>query len=242
VIVFCDIETTGLEPSECDVLEVASIITDDALNELARFQRVIYSPFAARIVELADVGNNALDIHNLLTGFHRPNLIPIDMHLKNGLWKECVYGQALDTVDRDFAAFIKQYGIREYYEPAAPGPDGAMGAPQLKWERPILGGSTISFDRSFLKVHLPRAFGMLHYRNCDVSSFKETAKRFWPTIALPRTAPESVAHRGMKDIEASIAEYRHYLERLQVLPEGARWLSIPYTKDTHVELPNEGMS
>lgn len=229
-LLWLDLETTGLKADKESVLEVACIITDDQLNEVARLQRVVYYKHAARIVELLDqrvhyryrdpmttdvVEHEKPDYRQLHQ--HYPDIGHIDpyvleMHDKNGLWRDCIHGQALDTVDRDLAAFVTKHGIttEEYV-------DKKGGETKTRPVTPQLAGSTISFDRAFINAHLPRLADekVLHYRNCDVSTFNETAKRFWKPVfnARPNAgrAKEDAAHRGMADIEESIEVYKHYL-------------------------------
>jgi len=72
-----------------------------------------------------------------------------------------------------------------------------------------LAGSSVGFDRSFLTRYMPDLAGHLHYRNVDVSSVKELARRWYPdaTAAQPRTKS---AHRALPDILASIAELDYW--------------------------------
>src|ERR1700677_388803 len=41
---FLDMETTGLDPETCEILEVAAVVTDSKLNVLDTYSRVIYGP------------------------------------------------------------------------------------------------------------------------------------------------------------------------------------------------------
>jgi oligoribonuclease len=199
MLVWVDLETTGLAADECAVLEVACIATDDAYAQLGRFERVVYWEGAAIILDGFAAGLTPDQIAASLPGHLKVDPYVIEMHRKNGLWERVPHGEAPDTVDRDLAAFILAH---------CPGivsdRGGARNGPQLA-------GSTISFDRAFLGRHLPRASANLHYRNLDVSSFNEAARRRWPSIweKRPRKASEAV-HRGMADIEESLDVMRHY--------------------------------
>lgn len=219
MLVWLDLETTGLKATNHHILEVAAIVTDDDLREVARMQRVVYYPHAATIVELLDEGRDYGTIHAaILRRFEfgaTPDEYVLAMHDKNGLWRDCVNGLALDTVDRDLAAFVTKYGVKMVVEPI--GPDGTS---LMKRVTPQLAGSTISFDRAFINAYLPRLASedVLHYRNLDVSTFNETARRFWKDVHKGRPnagrAKELAAHRGMADIEESIATFKYYLENL----------------------------
>ena len=70
-------------------------------------------------------------------------------------------------------------------------------------------GNSIWMDRMFLHHHMKELESYLHYRVLDVSTIKELARRWNPTIlaALP-VKPET--HRALDDIRASIDELRHY--------------------------------
>jgi len=76
-----------------------------------------------------------------------------------------------------------------------------------------LAGNSIHVDRFFLRHHMPKVEAHLHYRNVDVTSVKELARRWFPrTFArLPR---KSDAHRALDDIRESIAELRFYREHI----------------------------
>lgn len=74
-----------------------------------------------------------------------------------------------------------------------------------------LAGSTISFDRSFLKVHMPNLNNFFHYRSIDVSSIKELAKLWYPE--LPELGKKE-AHRVTPDIRESIELLKHYRNKI----------------------------
>lgn len=76
-------------------------------------------------------------------------------------------------------------------------------------------GNTIWQDRRFLVRHMPTLEAHLHYRLVDVSTIKELARRWYPTLEAPK---KSESHRALDDIRESIAELRFYRERLFVAP------------------------
>ncbi|MDC0598283.1 oligoribonuclease [Gammaproteobacteria bacterium] len=71
-------------------------------------------------------------------------------------------------------------------------------------------GNSICQDRRFLARYMPTLEQFFHYRNLDVSSVKELAKRWRPDI-LEGTTKQS-AHMALEDIKDSIEELRHYRE------------------------------
>jgi len=81
-------------------------------------------------------------------------------------------------------------------------------------------GNSIGTDRRFLAVHLPEIEEYLHYRSVDVSTLKELARRWNPSIV--KGAPEKdTTHRALDDIRESIEELRYYREHLFVPGEAA---------------------
>lgn len=73
-------------------------------------------------------------------------------------------------------------------------------------------GNSICQDRRFLANYMPALERFFHYRNLDVSTLKELAKR-WRPEALKGFSKRG-AHTALADIEDSIAELRHYRQQL----------------------------
>ncbi|WP_275289393.1 oligoribonuclease [Halomonas elongata] len=69
-------------------------------------------------------------------------------------------------------------------------------------------GNSIHQDRRFLEREMPELLAFFHYRNLDVSTLKELAKR-WNPGALVGFSKRNV-HLAMDDIKESIAELAHY--------------------------------
>jgi oligoribonuclease len=69
-------------------------------------------------------------------------------------------------------------------------------------------GNSIWKDRQFLERYMPTFSAFLHYRNVDVSSIKELARRWYGAAVPPFEKRET--HRALDDIRESIAELRHY--------------------------------
>ena len=180
MIIWTDIETTCLEVNDQDAypLEVSVVITDDDLNELAMFSRVLRFDSEYGLSSLSD--------------FIR------EMHSANGLLYECQEDSAVRFTD-DLDAMLV-----DFYSQHCGG------------DQHPLGGSTISFDRAWLKVFFPRFHACLHYRNIDVSGVKELNKRWAPNLhELYETTKSDVkAHRGLDDIRATLAEATLYRDEL----------------------------
>lgn len=174
MIVWIDTETTGLSARHERLLEVAAIATNDDLVEVARYQAVTDQ---ARGLDFTKVDPYVLE-----------------MHCKNGLWGESIArGKPLGDVTTTLANFILCHSVIVPAQLATPEHPATV-------ERviaPPLGGSTVSFDREFLKEHCPAAAKLLHYHHIDITSFNEMAKRAWPSVyaARPRQLEGTPAAR-----------------------------------------------
>jgi len=127
------------------------------------------------------------------------------MHTTSGLIEEIPNGKSLAEAE---------YEVLEYVLKFAP---TARTAP--------LAGNTIGTDRMFIAKYMPRLDNHLHYRNVDVSSIKELARRWFPRIYF--NAPEkNGGHRALADILESIRELEYYRSAAFVAPPG------PTTEDT----------
>ncbi|CAN5409316.1 oligoribonuclease [soil metagenome] len=69
-------------------------------------------------------------------------------------------------------------------------------------------GNSICQDRRFLYRYMPKLENFFHYRNLDVSTVKELAKRWAPPIA--KAFKKNSKHMALSDIKDSIAELMHY--------------------------------
>ncbi len=73
-------------------------------------------------------------------------------------------------------------------------------------------GNSICQDRRFLARLMPDLERFFHYRNLDVSTLKELARRWAPGVE--EGFAKHGAHLALADIHESIAELRHYRARL----------------------------
>ncbi|HSK95995.1 MAG TPA: oligoribonuclease [Euzebyales bacterium] len=76
-----------------------------------------------------------------------------------------------------------------------------------------LAGNSVHADRMFLRRYMPTLEAHLHYRNVDVSTFKEVVRRWRPQL-LEQAPDKSERHRALDDIRESIAELRFYRDAL----------------------------
>ena len=122
-----------------------------------------------------------------------------NMHVSSGLLEELEGGTTMEDAEQQVLAYIKEHC-----------PDGS---------RPPLGGNTVATDRSFLARDMPELEGFLHYRNVDVSSIKELARRWYPRTYFAAPAKRG-NHRALADIQESIEELRYYREAVFVPQPG----------------------
>ena len=111
-------------------------------------------------------------------------------HRKSGLTqrvKESTYSEA--DAEKETIEFIEKYV-----------PSGVS---------PMCGNS-IGHDRAFILRCMPKLGDFFHYRNIDVSTIKELAKRWAPEVHSGFTKKSS--HLAMDDIKDSINELKYYRE------------------------------
>ena len=73
-------------------------------------------------------------------------------------------------------------------------------------------GNSISQDRRFLVRYMPKLEAFFHYRNVDVSTLKELAKRWRPDVYSSFRKQQK--HTALADVHESIDEMAHYREHL----------------------------
>ncbi len=78
-------------------------------------------------------------------------------------------------------------------------------------------GNTIHQDRRFMVRYMPRLEAWFHYRNLDVSTLKELARRWHPAVA--KGVVKRGSHQALDDIMESIEEMRYYREHFIKLPD-----------------------
>lgn len=122
-----------------------------------------------------------------------------DMHSRSGLLEEIPNG--VTTADAEFQAleYIQQFVPQEGKAPLA--------------------GNTIGTDRMFLAKYMPRIDRWLHYRNVDVSSIKELARRWYPRAYIHAPTKDG-GHRALADIRESIRELAYYRQAVFVPAPG----------------------
>lgn len=77
-------------------------------------------------------------------------------------------------------------------------------------------GNSICQDRRFLANHMPQLEAFFHYRNVDVSTLKELARRWKPDILAGFSKAQ--AHTALADIHESIDELLYYRQHFLAAP------------------------
>ncbi len=77
-------------------------------------------------------------------------------------------------------------------------------------------GNSICQDRRFLAREMPQLERYFHYRNLDVSTLKELAKRWAPEVF--NSFQKTSTHRALDDVHDSIRELQHYRTHFLRLP------------------------
>ncbi|HPE78480.1 MAG TPA: oligoribonuclease [Gammaproteobacteria bacterium] len=169
-LIWIDLEMTGLDPQNDRIIEIATVITDSDLNELAE------GPVLA--IHQSDAVLGAMDEWNTR------------QHGNSGLTERVRQSQAdAAMAERETLAFLETWV-------------GKGASPMC--------GNSICQDRRFLARLMPTLEDFFHYRNLDVSSLKELARRWAPEVYKGFSKDSS--HLALQDIRDSIAELRHYRE------------------------------
>ncbi|QHJ00299.1 oligoribonuclease [Xylophilus rhododendri] len=77
-------------------------------------------------------------------------------------------------------------------------------------------GNSIGQDRRFLVKYMPRLEAFFHYRNVDVSTLKELAKRWKPEVCS--SFKKAQKHTALADVHESIEELVHYRKHFLQVP------------------------
>jgi len=122
-----------------------------------------------------------------------------NMHTTSGLIEEIPHGLSLKEAEAQVLAYINEHV-----------PEG---------QKPPMCGNSIGTDRAFIVRYMPEVDSRLHYRNIDVSSLKELARRWYPRVYFNSPAKDG-GHRALADIQESIRELDYYREALLVAAPG----------------------
>lgn len=169
-LIWIDLEMTGLDTDNDEIIEIATIVTDGDLNVLAE------GPMIA--INQSQETMDGMDEWNT------------KQHGGSGLTERVLNSTyTLAMAEKETMDFLAAY--------------------VSKGKSPMCGNS-ICQDRRFMARLMPELEDYFHYRNLDVSSLKELARRWAPDVAS--SFKKDSSHLAMDDIKDSIAELKHYRE------------------------------
>ena len=183
MLVFIDIETTGLEPEEGSILEIAAVTTTDDFQ-------IVGQPFSQIVLP------------NEANWFDSMDPFVKAMHEKSGLIADIpVNGLPLKETMNEFLRWW----------PKSP-----------NYQTPMC-GSSVHFDRAWLKHHAPAIEAQFTYRNLDATS----VRFFFEGVKAEVKQPESrKRHRALDDVQDSVRLLRvfatHYRDRENAIESLAR--------------------
>lgn len=170
-LIWIDLEMTGLNVEQNQIIEIATVVTDKELNILAN------GPVFAIKTDIEHL--DAMDDWNQ------------KQHRSSGLYQRVLDSKvSCQQAESMTIAFLKTF-IDESCSPMC--------------------GNTISMDRQFLNRYMPQLARFFHYRQIDVSTIKELAKRWY--AFLPKFEKTS-QHLALHDIYDSIEELKFYRQLL----------------------------
>jgi len=183
VLVWIDLETTGLKREPDRILEYAVVLTDLELKELDTLTAVIPQ----------NMGIVRMKMDDYVT----------EMHTKNGLLGELdafpwesdaiLYNDSIKVAEQHILDLMMSYDNEDVIF--------------------IIAGSTISFDRGFIEYVMPGLFEKLHYRQLDVSNYKVAFPDiFGTTTSAKHRAMDDIrdsiaVHAKMRDIVENSWKY-----------------------------------
>jgi len=187
------------ENAACSIQEILMALNPTHLLWLD-MEMTGLSPDTDRIIELAIVVTDA-DLNTVAEGpvlvVHQPDEVMNAMdnwnkgtHGKSGLIDRVKASQLNEAeAEAQMLEFVKQH------LPARTSP---------------MCGNSICQDRRFMARYMPQLEAFFHYRNLDVSTLKELAKRWRPGLA--EGFKKSSKHEALADIYESIDEMKYYRE------------------------------
>lgn len=218
VLVFADIETTGLDPEKDFVLEVGLAVTDLQLNYLGDWSSLVLNDdWRARCA-----GNEFV----------------WDMHTKSGLIRELDNLQNGPHDPNNYEPAVVAFNAYKWLTEDMGLPDGRIPC----------AGSSVHFDRDFFKrTRLIVLDSFFSYRNIDVSSLKELCRRYnkglWESISQ-QTSKTDAVHRALPDISSTVFELKTYLDNFLFIPGNLLEDTVTFNQPVipGLEIPSASMN
>jgi len=171
-LIWIDLEMTGLDPHHNRIIEIATIVTDADLNEIAEGPMLAIFQDESELTKMDEWNQSHHSSSGLLQRVEQSKI-------------SCAEAEQM-TLE-----FLREY-IAEGQSPMC--------------------GNSICQDRRFMANWMPELEAFFHYRNLDVSTLKELARRWYPQelVGLHKRG----THLALDDIRDSIAELRYYRETI----------------------------
>jgi oligoribonuclease len=176
LLVWIDLEMTGLQPEHDVIIEIATIVTDADLDVVAEGPVLAIHHDEQVLARMDDWNQRQHGGSGLLERVRESRVTVRDA----------------ERATLDFLATLVEPG-----------------------SSPMC-GNTICQDRRFLARGMPQLEAFFHYRNLDVSTLKELARRWAPGVLA--TFAKSGTHLALEDIRESVRELRHYRQHFVAVP------------------------
>ncbi|MDY6828431.1 MAG: oligoribonuclease [Pseudomonadota bacterium] len=167
-LIWIDLEMTGLDPLGDRIIEIATLVTDKDLNEIAVGPVLAVRQDEARLAAMDE-------------------------------WNQTHHG-ASGLIDRVRSSRYDEADVERLTLEF-------LSAHLAAGESPMCGNS-ICQDRRFLARYMPQLERFFHYRNLDVSTIKELARRWRPDLL--DGFRKQASHIALEDVRESIAELAYY--------------------------------
>lgn len=196
VVLWVDVEATGVDADCESLLEVAGVVTDMSGRTLG------LEPFS-RVVDLG----STVEAERVVDGLRGRVAV---MHARSGL-SESVRraggsGMVAGLVDMEMCAWLEECA------------DAFVGLHGGSSYRVWLGGNSVHADRGFVKRFLPCVYASLDHRVLDASSVARFLRAGGVNVAWVADRP--AAHRALPDVLGCVRQYREMLRAVSEL--GAR--------------------
>lgn len=182
--VFIDLETTGLKPTECEVLEIGMALYSFDYKLLDSYESLVVSRNTRVLLESDKFDPFIKKMHG--SELDGGSDLIADLNIMKQHW----HAFMPSVVEKLFIEKARDWGVTK--------------------ATPVC-GSSVAFDRGFMAQHMPKLNETFSYRNIDVSSDMEKMKSKYPHLwakiepryeALKKENASS-AHRVLDDIKGS---------------------------------------
>lgn len=181
--IWVDLETTGIKANRDVPLELGLRLTDTDGNEISRFTSLVSVPgWDYHMEEALDLVKEMHTESGLIADLKNKSdeMGAHNFHTEFSLW----------SIDTAVCAWLESNNV-------------------LAKEFPIT-GSSVHFDREFIRGYFPLLFNFFTHRIVDISVVKELCKKLNPAVYAKLPDKQPGVHRVQVDIDNSIQEFRFY--------------------------------